>query len=246
MVPKAFPRLPVIDVARGVALLAMTLFHFGWDLEMFGFAERGFASQPAMKWFARAIASSFLFLVGVSLVLAHANGLRLQPFLRRLALVAGAALLITIATWFATPDIYIFFGILHHIALASILALPFLRLTPLLTFAAALIVFVLALYGRSEVFNDPWWWWTGLNAFTPRSSDYVPLFPFFAAVLTGIATTKLALSMGLQERLSAIQANGPAGRMLRFIGRNSLAYYLLHQPVMISILFVVAWTAGRI
>ena len=50
-------RIDLVDLLRGVALIAMTLFHFGWDLEMLGFVERGFASQPAMIWFARCIAS---------------------------------------------------------------------------------------------------------------------------------------------------------------------------------------------
>ena len=124
--PSAAPligRIDAVDLARGLALVAMTTFHFGWDLEMFGFADRGFASQPAMIWYARAIASSFLVLVGISFALAHRGGVRAGPFLRRLAMIAGAALLITVATRIATPDIYIFFGILHHIALASLLAL---------------------------------------------------------------------------------------------------------------------------
>lgn len=239
-------RLPVIDLARGVALVAMTIFHFGWDLEMFGIAERGFASQPAMIWFARCIASSFLFLVGVNLVLAHERGFRARPFAKRLAIVAGAAALITVATWFATPDIFIFFGILHHIAVASILGLIFLRLPPVFTLACAAAVLVLTQYGKSDTLNDPWWWWTGLNAFTPRSSDYVPVFPFFAATLAGIAVAKIGLRRNWDQALSGYVAKGQPGRLLRFIGRNSLVYYLLHQPVMIALLFAFVWMSARL
>lgn len=232
-------RIDLVDFARGIALVAMTLFHFGWDLELFGFAEPGFASQPAMVWFARCIATSFLFLVGLSLVLAHDDGIRVRPFSRRLAMVAGAALLITVATWFATPGMFIFFGILHHIAVASVLGLLFIRLPPLVSICAAAVVLVMYFQARTTFLDAPIWWWTGLNLFTPRASDYVPIFPFFAAVLTGIAGGRWVIDSGLAERWAQVQMDGAPSRLLRFIGRNSLVYYLLHQPVLIAFLYAI-------
>lgn len=235
-------RIALVDAARGFALIAMTLFHFGWDLEMFALAAPGFASQPAMIWFARSIATSFLFLVGVSLVLAHGRdrtgSFNRRGFLIRLAQVSGAALLITIATRFATPDAYIFFGILHHIAVASILALAFVRLPWWATLGAAAFFATGQMFLRSALFDAPIWWWTGLNAFTPRSTDYVPLFPFFAAVLAGTGITRLMVDRKMLDWFAGWQLQGRLGRSLRFIGRHSLVYYLLHQPVMIAILYV--------
>lgn len=230
-------RVDGVDLARGLALVAMTTFHFGWDLELFGFAGHGFATQPWMIWYARVIASSFLLLVGVSFVLAHHGGLKAKPFLWRLGKIVAAALLITVATRIATPNIFIFFGILHHIALASILCIFFVRLPVALLLILAACVLAAALYGRSDLFNAPWWWWSGLNAFTPRSSDYVPVFPFFAAELAGLALGKWLISSGMALRLAAWRPQGRLAAILRFIGRNSLAYYLLHQPVMLAILY---------
>jgi len=232
------PRIEFIDLLRGVALIAMTLFHFGWDLELLGFAERGFASQPAMVWFARIIASSFLFLVGFSLVLAHLDGLKLKPFMVRLAKVAGAALLITIATYFYSPDMFIFFGILHHIALASVISLALLRLPSLVLLALSIVVLIAGIYGQTSLFDAPFWWWTGLSEIRPRSSDYVAIFPFFAAVLLGMAAAKLSLSSGFTDTMARWQFSGLASESLKFIGRHSLIYYLVHQPIMIGILYL--------
>ena len=232
-------RIELIDLLRGLALIAMTLFHFGWDLEMFGFADPGFASQPAMVWFARCIASSFLVLVGYSLVLAHTPKIRWPVFWKRMAMVAGAALLITIATFFATPGVFIFFGILHHIALASLFGLLFLRAPAWLTGLATLAVLAIFANGRTDFFDAPIWWWTGLNATLPRSTDYVPIFPFFAAVLAGMTIAKCMDNAGGNSKLATFRWSQPPARLLKFIGRHSLIYYLAHQPVMIALLWLV-------
>lgn len=53
-------RIELLDIARGVALIAMAIYHFTWDLEFFGYAERGLTAVGGWKVFARCIASSFL------------------------------------------------------------------------------------------------------------------------------------------------------------------------------------------
>lgn len=227
------PRLQIIDLARGLALVAMAIYHFTWDLEFFGYAPPGMAAQGGWKLFARCIASSFLFLVGVSLFLAHARGVRWTPFLKRLAMVAGAAAAITIATWFATPNVFIFFGILHQIALASLLGLAFLRLPAIVTIAIAILVIAAPLFLRAPIFDHPALWWVGLSVQPPRSNDYVPLFPWFGAVLLGMACAKLADAAGLFRALAQVRL--PAITVpLQFAGRHSLAFYLIHQPILIG------------
>lgn len=232
-------RVELIDLARGFALIAMTLFHFGWDLEAFGFLERGFSRQAWMIWFARSIATSFLILVGISLVLGHQQAFNKVKFFKRFLMVAGAALIITIATFFATPDQFIFFGILHNIALASVVGLFFLKLNWMSNLACAAIVFSMALWSRTELLDAPIWWWTGLSKLTPISNDYVPMFPFFAATLLGIALAQLALKKGWIQKLEGRETSSAISKSLQFIGKHSLIYYLIHQPIMIGILYII-------
>jgi uncharacterized membrane protein len=236
---KPLRRILIIDALRGAALLAMASYHFTWDLEFFGYAPPGLTAFGGWKLYARCIASTFLFLVGVSLVLAHGRGIRWNGFWKRFAMVAGAAAAITVVTRIAVPDGFIFFGILHEIALASVLGLAFLRLPALLTLAAAALVIAAPLYLRSPAFDHPWLWWAGLSTADPRSNDYVPLFPWFGAVLTGIGVTKLAKASGILDRLAAV----PLGRWLRplvLAGQHSLAFYLIHQPVLIGCVWLVS------
>ncbi|MDP3896042.1 MAG: heparan-alpha-glucosaminide N-acetyltransferase, partial [Mesorhizobium sp.] len=162
-------RIAWIDVARGVALVAMAVYHFTWDLEFFGYVDPGLTAVGGWKLFARGIASSFLVLVGVSLLLSHGAGVRWASFGRRFAMVLAAALAVSIATYLATPGSFIFFGILHEIAFASLAGLLFLRLPPLVTLAAAAAVIAAPFVFTSALFDAPWWWWTGLSEARPRS-----------------------------------------------------------------------------
>ncbi|OYR19265.1 heparan-alpha-glucosaminide N-acetyltransferase [Brucella thiophenivorans] len=237
LTPSSRPRLERIDIARGLALVAMAIYHFGWDLEFFGYMAAGTTGHGGWKLFARCIASSFLFLVGFSLVLAHGRIIRWNAVGKRFLQIGAAAAAISAVTYYMSPDNFIFFGILHQIALASVLGLLFLHVPPVLTLAIATFVISAPFYAQADVFNQMWFAWVGLSTIPPRSNDYVPLFPWFGAVLIGIATARIferfnwltMLSGGIQPRILQ--------KPLTFIGRHSLAFYLIHQPVLIALVY---------
>ncbi len=232
----AAPRIPAIDVARGVAIVAMVIYHFTWDLGHFNFIELQAGIDPAWRMFARLIAGSFLLLVGIGLVLADRGGLRRGPYARRLMFVTGGALLITIGTYVATPDSFVFFGILHCIALSSVLAVPFLRAPLWVTALIAMFVLTGPLYLAGPEFNGPAWWWLGLSSVLPMTNDYEPVFPWFGVVLSGVVLARLALMAGVDRTLALWKAADPVSRLLRFGGRHSLVIYLVHQPVLFGLL----------
>lgn len=232
------PRIGLIDQARGLALVAMAIYHFTWDLGFFGYIAPETATTGGWRLFARLIAGSFLFLAGFSLVLGHRQGLRWRPFLIRFGKIALAAALISIATYFAFPQTFIFFGILHAIAVTSLIGLAFLRLPVVVILVAAIAAIVAPFYLRAPLFDHPALWWVGLSVEVPRSNDYVPVLPWIAAVLFGIAAGRLFLAANLAERLSSFGA--PRNRwktLLETAGRHSLAIYLLHQPVLIALVY---------
>lgn len=239
--PRAAIRLNWLDIARGVALIAMASYHFMWDLADFGYLEPDFPSSGWPKLYARTIASTFLFLAGFSLVLAHGDRIRWQSFRKRLLILIGAAALVTVATYFAIPRGFVFFGILHAIAAASLIGLVFLRVPWPLTFLVAAATFIAPQYLRSDFFNEPWLWWIGLSTELRVSFDYVPLLPWLAPFLSGIAIGRIsALTTWLRQNASGDKPRNWAARTFSFLGRHSLVFYLVHQPVLISILYVVS------
>jgi uncharacterized membrane protein len=233
-------RLVTLDLARSLAILCMVVFHFTFDLALFGHIPPDTMVQPFWYYFARMIAGSFLFLSGISLWLAHGQGIRWRAFWGRFAKVAGGAALVTLASIWFVPGGTIWFGILHAIAATSLLGLLALRLPWPVTLALAALIFTAAWGPRFAAFDPLWLVWTGLAETRPMMGDYVPLIPWAAPALAGIAVAR-ALRLDQWPR----RAPSAALQALAFPGRHSLVIYLIHQPILIGLFSLHAWaTAG--
>ena len=239
-------RLAWLDVARGVALVAMAVYHFVWDLALFGIVPPITPFEPHWVGLARVTAATFLVLVGIGLALGHGRGIQWQPFWRRFAMIAGAAGLITAGTLFAMPDAFIFFGILHMIAVGSLAGLLLVTRPAFISVIVAFIVAVIGFTVSAPLFDEPALWWTGLGTRTIPSNDFVPFFPAFSAVAVGIAIAKIVPLNGMGSEGERNRSSNALSRTLAFAGRHSLAVYLLHQPILIGTLwlFVQAFGTG--
>ena len=234
-------RIAAIDAIRGAAIVAMVVYHTAFDLSVRNLIPVDITRDPGWTVFARAIASTFLLLVGVGLVLATRNGLKIRPTLRRLGLIAGGAALVSLATWWVEPDVFIFFGILHEIAVASVLALPFVLWAPSWVIApVAAGVIALPFFYASPVFDMPALWWVGLSSTTPVTVDYVPIFPWFGVVLAGVVVGRIFVADFRDSPFSRWRPENWAGKAAVWAGRWSLALYLIHQPILYGLL----WAAG--
>ncbi len=233
-------RLDAIDALRGVALAGMFAFHLIWDLGYFRLVSPDLPYDPVVMGFGHGVAASFLFLVGVSLALASSDGVKLGAFWRRLSVIALAAAGVSGATYWLFPESFIFFGILHCIALSSLLALPLLRAPIWLIAIIALAALIAPLAIASPLFDAPQFWWLGLGTKEPLSNDWRPLLPYFGIVLAGLIAMRLSLARGLPAWVADWRANGRASAALVWGGRHSLFVYLAHQPIFLAVLFMVA------
>jgi uncharacterized membrane protein len=261
-------RIAAIDVARGAAILAMVAYHLSFDLYLFGYVDWPVSTAPAWRGFAAAIASTFLFLAGVGLVLAHGERIRWRAFARRLAIIALAAAAVTGISLLAMPAAPVLFGILHAIALFSLFGLAFVRVPVPVTLAAAALVTVLPFVWRSPAFDGLALVWVGLGERRPPSMDYEPLFPWFGVTLLGIAFARTFRDAFRRAAAPPVRAKardaapggteadcgGPARRepsrltppirALSWAGRRSLIIYLVHQPVLFALLYTVLAVTG--
>lgn len=226
-------RLPLIDALRGTALIAMIIYHASWNLDAFGFTQMGVLSAPAWLGFARAIAGSFLVLTGISLMLADAAGQESKAKLKRIGKIALAAMLVSVATYIVFPNAFVYFGILHHIAFAGLLAWPVMRLHWLFVCALAAAIVFINHTVVTELADTRWLAWVGISQNVPPTNDYVPVFPWFAAVLAGLLIARLILSRPTLQNQLALEPSSAA--LLVWMGRHSLAIYLIHQPILFGL-----------
>lgn len=226
-------RIAVVDALRGAAIVAMIAYHFAFDLRWFDVTRADFEHDPFWLTARALIVTSFLALVGISLVLADRAGMTSGAFVRRIGMIAACALAASIGSYFAFPRTWIHFGILHCIVVASLLAWP-LRRHPRLAFALGAIVIVAGLAISHPAFDRRAGSWLGFTTFKPPTEDYVPLFPWAGVVFAGIAAGHAWARNGF----AAIAGIARAPRLLQWLGRHSLAVYMVHQPLLIGTLWL--------
>ncbi len=238
--PSRTVRYDAIDVLRGVALVWMVVYHFCFDLNNFGLVRLDFYRDPAWTLQRTAILSLFLFCAGLGQATAGQQGQPWARFWHRWWQIVGCAVLVSAGSWWMFPGSFIYFGVLHGLALMLILA----RLTAgwgawlLLPALLALIAPPLAapwLAGSpwQEWLNAPALNWLGLVSRKPVTEDFVPLLPWIGVVWLGVVAGTV---WQRAARPSATwQADGPWS-LLAWLGRHSLAVYMLHQPLLIGAL----------
>ena len=242
VISQAAQRFDRLDALRGVAIVWMAVFHLCFDLNLHGLmAPQNFYRDPFWTQQRTCIVSLFLFCAGLAqavMMLAEAGGpLFPRRFWRRWAQVAACALAVSVGSAVVFPGSWIGFGVLHGIAVMLILT----RLSsplgawlwPLGALAIALPRFV-----QHPFFNQPFTHWTGLVTQKPITEDWVPVLPWLGVMLWGLAAGQW---LWLHRRAWSA---GPVPRALAplaLLGRWSLSFYMLHQPVFLGVILGGRW-----
>ncbi|WP_279483986.1 heparan-alpha-glucosaminide N-acetyltransferase [Aureimonas sp. SK2] len=228
-------RIQLLDAWRGAAIVGVVLYHVGWDLSFFGFAPPGMMFSQPMILFARTLVSSFMFLCGVGIVLAHEPVFDGRSFWKRFLKIALAAVAITGVSLLSMPSDFVYFGVLHAIAASSLIGLAFIRMPVPIVAVAGFLVIALSFFIRIDDFGVRWLAWIGFAALPPPSIDFVPLFPWLGVTLLGVAATKLFLRWPATSKFFRV----PVPRWLSWAGRRTLPIYLLHQPILFALFWLV-------
>ncbi len=228
-------RFDRLDALRAVAILWMAAFHFCFDLNYYKFIQQDFYRDPFWTVQRSVIVSLFLFCAGFGQAIAWEQGQSWQRFWRRWSQVAGCALLVTAGSYLMFPRSYISFGVLHGIALMLIIT----RLTAgagVWLWPMGLVAIVLPHYVQDSFFDTRLTNWVGLVTRKPVTEDFAPLLPWIGVMWWGLAAGQWVLK-NRREWVTGVLPR-PA-RPLAVLGRWSLSFYMLHQPVLIGLLMAV-------
>ena len=239
MVRRQSQRFDTIDALRGAAIVWMTVYHFSFDLNHAGWLKQDFYNDPFWTWQRTAIVSLFLFCAGLGQAVAVHQGQSWPRFWKRWAQIAGCALLVTAGSWWMFPKSFIYFGVLHGIAVMLVLV----RLTAgwgrwlwLLGAVAIALKFAApwmhAQWPQLDFLNGRAWNWLGLISRKPITEDYVPLLPWLGVMWWGVAAGQWLLS---HQRAALQRLLPPPAAPLAWMGRWSLTWYMLHQPILIGL-----------
>ncbi len=242
-------RFDSVDALRGAAMLWMTAYHFSFDLNWFGYIRQDFYRDPVWTWQRSLIVSLFLFCAGLGQAIAVAQGQSWQRFWQRWSQVAICALLVSASSYLMFPNSFIFFGILHGVAVMLILARASATwgawlwllggLAMLLPVLASALLQSWASPELAVFFNSWQCNWLGLITHKPITEDYVPLLPWLGLMWWGLASGNWLFGRHPQcfsWKLPVLL------RPLAVLGRFSLSYYMLHQPVLIGSLWLLGWS----
>jgi uncharacterized membrane protein len=228
-----------VDVARGVAIIMMVVYHTTYDLDALGGYDID-ATSGNWALFADVTAGLFLFLVGVSLAISRARtgltGWRLfGKYLARGLRILAYGMVLTGVFLILRMGV-VAFGILHLIGVSIILAYPFLRLR-YTNLVLGVLIFAAGQYILAQNLTSEGYWLLPFGVLPEgvMMPDYRPLLPWFGVVLIGLFFGNVVYAGGL--RSSSPTSKAPLlARPLLPLGRNSLFIYLIHQPIVIALL----------
>ena len=232
-----------IDFLRGIAIILMVAFHILFDLRFFGFP--GIKLSESFWYYApRLIASLFILLVGVSLSISYSRSKKGAKgaflFVKYLSRGAGIFLwgmVITAVTWFFFRDEYIIFGILHFIGLSIVLAYPFLGMRYRNLFLGIACI-ACGMYLEGKTFPFSYLVFAGFIPVGFATLDYFPLFPWFGMVLIGVFLGNTLYCGNARRFPLSDRSKNIIAEALCYAGSHSLAIYLLHQLVIMTILYI--------
>ncbi|MHB1483156.1 MAG: heparan-alpha-glucosaminide N-acetyltransferase domain-containing protein [Saccharofermentanales bacterium] len=236
-----------IDFLRGLAIIMMILHHFIYDIryvmgiDLFAFQE----SFVFTEWIRAPFVFIFLFVSGISCSFSKNN-------FRRSAKMAGFALLFSgvfyVISIISGMEMYVIFNILHLLALGTlfyaILAFfekkyDFNGVNAILIFTGVIFLWLSFPLSKLGVVDIPYLipLFEGFDA-RFGMADYMPMVPWLGMFIFGALFGRLYYK-DRQTLLPAIHAKTRYVTLpFEFVGRNSLLFYVLHQPVLIGVLYL--------
>nr|WP_278298122.1 heparan-alpha-glucosaminide N-acetyltransferase [Caloramator proteoclasticus] len=213
-----------MDLFRFIAILLMVIFHIVYDLNEFMGID---INYEVGFWCYIGKVSGLLFII----VAGISSNLGKSPIKKALKLYIFASI-ITIISFIFFKEEYIRFGILHFLATMTLLSVVLNKLNTYWLILIQLISYFLYRITQSIKITNPFLIPFGFTYYGFVSVDYYPIFPYIIYYILGIFIFRLVYKRG--NRILPFEVKS---KCIEFISRRSLEIYLLHQPLILAILY---------
>ena len=117
-------RYDEIDILKGIAVVCMVVFHLFYFPNQYGFKEFEY-DTITLKTVAKIAQIIFITCVGINLVFAKKKNKDTSYHLKRIGKIAFYAVLMSLFTYYVFQEKFVKFGILHFVAVSSLLLIMF-------------------------------------------------------------------------------------------------------------------------
>jgi len=198
-------RIIEIDLLRSIAIAMMVIYHAAFDLWSFYNWNINLYGAP-WETFRIITVSLFLLCSGMS------SQFSSHP-LRRVAIVLGSAGLISLATYIYSPNMFIYFGILHCIGLGMIVMIPLKKIKEWNILFGILVLLIPSIPAPLDTL------------------DYYPPTPWLGLILIGSGLSYFLYKRNRYRLLKNIPS------LFTIPGRYALPIYIIHQPILLILLY---------
>lgn len=230
-------RIWELDVLRGVCILGMVVVHLIYDLQTF-FSLPFLADSRLFAIIKQWGGVLFLLISGICVTLGS-HPVRRGLIVFACGLLCSAVTAGMYALHMADKSIIIYFGVLHCLGVCMLLW-PLLKRLPVWALGlVGLGLTVLGLWISGNVLVDfPWLIPLGLVPGDFVSSDFFPLLSNLGFFLVGAFLGK-TLYRKKETLLPRVNPANPVLAFFTLLGKWSLPVYLLHQPLITGLLYLI-------
>lgn len=228
-------RIWELDMLRGFFMILIMLFHLWYDLVyLYGLTTLDTAAKQFFFGLGNDFGGTpFLLISGLCATIGS------KPIKRGLQVIGGGMVISLVTAGmcflnFSDRSIIIYFGVLHCIGVCMLLWPLFKKLPTWAVLLLGIVMTAAGLYLKYEPMwaDHPWLTIFGIPAHGFASSDYFPLLPNLGYFLIGAAAGRKLYPERVSLFSCSILPLQSITAPLCFIGKHSLIFYLLHQPVM--------------